>query len=56
MRAFGIDLTNATLKEYAMKKGLDANISSMTQLEKTMLRYQYPLHRRERVVPIPRES
>ena len=41
MRAFGIDLTNATLKEYAMKKGLDANISSMTQLEKTMLRYQY---------------
>lgn len=41
MRAFGIDLTNATLKEYAMKKGLDANISSMSQLEKTMLRYQY---------------
>ena len=41
MRKFGIDLTQNTLKEYAMKKGLDANISSMTQLQKTMLRYQY---------------
>ena len=41
MRKFGIDLTQNTLKEYAMKNGLDANISSMTQLQKTMLRYQY---------------
>lgn len=41
MRKFGIDLTQNTLKEYAMKKGLDSNISSMTQLQKTMLRYQY---------------
>lgn len=36
-----IDLTQATLQEWAMKQGLDANISSMTQAEKTMLRYQY---------------
>lgn len=41
MRRYGIDLTQATLKEYAMKKGLDANIESMTLAEKTMLRYNY---------------
>lgn len=41
MRQYGIDLTNATLKEWAMKNGIDANIESMTQAEKTMLRYQY---------------
>lgn len=41
MRQYGIDLTNATLQEWAMKNGLDANIKSMTQAEKTMLRYQY---------------
>lgn len=34
-------MTNATLKEWAMKNGLDSNIKSMTQAEKTMLRYQY---------------
>lgn len=43
MRAYGIDLTNATLKEWALKEGLDADIESMTQAEKTMLRYQYTL-------------
>ena len=43
MRQYGIDLTNATLKEWAMKNGLDANIKTMTQAEKTMLRYQYVL-------------
>lgn len=41
LRQYGLDLTNATLKEWAMKNGLDANISSMSQAEKTMLRYQY---------------
>lgn len=41
MRQYGIDLTNATLQEWAMKNGLDANIKAMTQAEKTMLRYQY---------------
>ena len=43
LRALGIDLTQATLQEWAMKNGIDANISSMTQAEKTMLRYQYVL-------------
>lgn len=41
LRKYGLDLTNATLKEWALKEGLDADISSMTQAEKTMLRYKY---------------
>lgn len=43
LRKYGLDLTQATLKEWAMKNGLDANIKSMSQAEKTMLRYQYVL-------------
>lgn len=41
LRQYGLDLTEATLKEWALKNGLDANINSMSQAEKTMLRYQY---------------
>ena len=41
LRQFGLDLTEATLKEWALNNGLNANIKSMTQAEKTMLRYQY---------------
>lgn len=41
LRQYGIDLTQATLKEWALKNGLDADIKSMTQAEKTLLRYQY---------------
>ena len=43
LRQYGLDLTEATLKEWALKQGLDANIDSMSQAEKTMLRYQYVL-------------
>lgn len=43
LRKYGIDLTQATLAEWAMKQGLDADIRSMSQAEKTMLRYQYVL-------------
>lgn len=43
MRTYGIDLTNATLKEWAMTQGLNSNIDAMSQAEKTMLRYQYVL-------------
>ena len=43
LRQYGLDLTQATLQEWAMKNGLDANIKSMSQAEKTMLRYQYVL-------------
>ena len=41
LRQYGLDLTEATLQEWAMKQGIDANINSMSQAEKTMLRYQY---------------
>lgn len=43
LRQYGLDLTEATLKEWAMRNGLNANIDTMTQAEKTMLRYQYVL-------------
>lgn len=41
LRTYGLDLTQATLKEWALKNGLDANIESMSQMEKAVLRYQY---------------
>lgn len=41
LRKYGIDLTQATLQEWAHKQGIDAKMKSMSQAEKTMLRYQY---------------
>lgn len=41
LRKYGLDLTQATLQEWALSQGMDANIKSMTQAQKTMLRYQY---------------
>lgn len=41
LRRYGLDLTQATLSEWAMKNGFDANIKSMTQAEKVLLRYNY---------------
>lgn len=41
LRQYGLDLTQATLQEWANKQGIDAKVSSMSQAEKTMLRYQY---------------
>ena len=41
LRRYGLDLTQATLEEWAHKKGIDAKMKSMSQAEKTMLRYQY---------------
>lgn len=43
LRQYGLDLTEATLQEWALKNGIDANVNSMSQMEKTMLRYQYVL-------------
>lgn len=43
LRKYGLDLTNATIQEWAMKQGIDANVNSMTQMQKTALRYQYVL-------------
>ena len=36
-------MTQATLKEWAMNNGIEANIKSMSQAQKVMLRYQYVL-------------
>jgi hypothetical protein len=41
LREFGIDTTVASLQEYALAKGIDAKVRSMTQAEKSMLRYNY---------------
>lgn len=43
LRTYGLDLTEATLREWALKNGMDANIDSMSQAQKTMLRYKYVL-------------
>lgn len=43
LRTYGLDLTQATLQEWAMKQGIDANVQAMSQAEKTLLRYQYVL-------------
>ena len=41
LRQYGLDLTEATLNEWAMKRGIDANLDSMSQAQKMILRYQY---------------
>lgn len=41
LRAYGLDLTQATLQEWALANGMDVDIKKMTQAEKTLLRYQY---------------
>jgi len=41
LREFGIDTTVASLQEYALAKGIDTSVRSMTQAEKSLLRYNY---------------
>ena len=41
LRTYGLDLTQATLKEWALNQGIEANFKTMTQAQKSMLRYQY---------------
>ena len=43
LRQYGLDITEATLGEWALKNGIDADMDSMTQAQKAMLRYQYIL-------------
>ena len=45
MRRYAVDLTQATLNEWLMKNGIDANVKSMNQAQKAMVRYQYVLER-----------
>ena len=41
LREFGIDTTVASLQEYALSKGIETSVRSMTQAEKSLLRYNY---------------
>ena len=41
LRRYGVDLTEASLKEFALANGMDANIKKMSQYEKVLLRYEY---------------
>ncbi len=41
LKRFGIVMTEANLKAFALSKGIDKSISSMTQAEKTQLRYAF---------------
>lgn len=45
LRQYGLDLTVATLQEYAWSKGIQASVKEMTQAQKAMLRYQYVMER-----------
>ena len=44
LRDLGIDLTAATLQEYALSQGITTSYSAMSQAEKVMLRYRYLMH------------
>lgn len=41
LRQFGLDITQATLQQWALSQGMNVNIQKMTQAEKAMLRYKY---------------
>lgn len=41
LRKYGLDLTYATLQEWALNRGMEVNMYTMSQMEKVMLRYQY---------------
>lgn len=41
LKKLGIVMTEANLKSFALSKGLDANVKSMTQAEKVALRYSF---------------
>lgn len=41
LREFGIDVTVASLQEYALSKGIEKTVRSMSQGEKALLRYNY---------------
>ena len=41
LREFGIDTSVASLQEYALAKGITTSVRSMSQAEKSLLRYNY---------------
>lgn len=45
LRKFGINMTQATLQEYAFANGISKKVSEMTEAEKTQLRYNFVMDR-----------
>lgn len=45
LRKFGINMTQATLQEYAYARGIRKKISEMTEAEKVQLRYNFVIER-----------
>lgn len=43
LRSLGIDLAQTSVEAWALSQGIDADMRSMTNAEKTMLRYQFVL-------------
>lgn len=41
LREYGIDVTVASLQQYALSKGIDLTVRKMTQAQKAVLRYNY---------------
>ena len=41
MRKYGVDLTNATIQQWALNRGMQVNVNTMSQMQKATLRYQY---------------
>ena len=45
LRRFGINMTQATLQEYAFESGINKKIQTMTEAEKVQLRYNFVMDR-----------
>lgn len=45
LKKLGIVMTQANLEQFALSKGMNANIKDMTEAQKTMLRYQYVMEK-----------
>ena len=45
LREYGIDVTVASLQQYALSKGIDLTVRKMTQAQKAVLRYNYILEK-----------
>ena len=45
LREYGIDVSNASLQQYALSKGIDLTVREMNQAQKSVLRYNYILEK-----------
>jgi predicted translin family RNA/ssDNA-binding protein len=49
LREFGIDTTVASLQQYALSRGINQSVSSMTQAQKALLRYNLILEKAQKI-------